>query len=212
MEKIKIDIWSDFVCPFCYLGKKKIESAIEKVGISEEVEINYHSFLLEPDFPTEYSETNIEYLASRKNYPREQIKVMHQQLVENGKNYGIDFQFSTSLVFNTVNAHRLMQWAKQFDKSKILKDAIMYAYFTDGIDLSKEENLLKIVENSGLNRAEALQVLDSNLFSQEVENDIYTATQIGIKGVPFFVINDKFAISGSQEDRVFENALKQVLA
>jgi predicted DsbA family dithiol-disulfide isomerase len=64
MEKIKIDIWSDFVCPFCYLGKKKIESAIEKVGISEEVEINYHSFLLEPDFPTEYSETNIEYLAS----------------------------------------------------------------------------------------------------------------------------------------------------
>lgn len=212
MEKIKIDIWSDFVCPFCYLGKKKIESAIEKVGISEEVEINYHSFLLEPDFPTEYSETNIEYLASRKNYPREQIKVMHQQLVENGKNYGIDFQFSTSLVFNTVNAHRLMQWSKQFDKSEVLKDALMRAYFTDGVDLSKEENLLKIVENSGLNRAEALQVLDSNLFSQEVENDIYTATQIGIKGVPFFVINDKYAISGSQEDRVFENALKQVLA
>jgi predicted DsbA family dithiol-disulfide isomerase len=137
---------------------------------------------------------------------------MHQQLVENGKNYGIDFQFSTSLVFNTVKAHRLMQWSKQSDKSEMLKDALMRAYFTDGIDLSKEENLLKIVENSGLNREEALQVLNSDQFSQEVENDIYTATQIGIKGVPFFVINDKFAISGSQEDRVFENALKQVLA
>jgi predicted DsbA family dithiol-disulfide isomerase len=212
MKKIKIDIWSDFVCPFCYLGKKKIESAVEKVGIAENVEINYHSFLLEPDFPTEFSESNTEYLANRKNYPIEQIKVMQQQLVENGKTYGINFQFSTSLVFNTVKAHRLMQWAKQFDKSEVLKDAIMYAYFTNGIDLSKEENLLDVIENCGLNREEALQVLNSDQFSQEVENDIYTATQIGIKGVPFFVINDKFAISGSQEDRVFENALKQVLA
>lgn len=212
MKKIKIDVWSDFVCPFCYLGKKKIESAVNKIGISDNVEINYHSFLLDPDFPKEYSESNTKYLTDRKNYPENQVKVMHQQLVESGKSYGIDFQFSTSLVFNTVNAHRLMQWGKKYDKSEPLKDALMRAYFTDGIDLSKEENLLDVVECCGLNRLEALEVLNSNLFSQEVENDIYNATQIGIKGVPFFVINDKFAISGSQEDRVFENALKQVLA
>lgn len=212
MKKIKIDVWSDFVCPFCYLGNKKIESVVEKIGIGDNVEIKYHSFLLDPSFPTETTEPLVDYMTERKNYPREQVTILHQQLTENGKAYGIDFQFSTSLVFNTVKAHRLIHWAKQYDKNDALKDAIMYAYFTDGVDLSKEENLLDVIENCGLNREEALQVLNSDQFSLEVENDIYTATQIGIKGVPFFVINDKFAISGSQEDRVFENALKQVLA
>ena len=212
MKKIKIDIWSDFVCPFCYLGKKKIERAIEQVGLNDNVEVNYHSFLLDPEFPHGVSELSTDYLEQRKNYPRDQIKVMHQQLTENGKNYDIDFQFSKSLTFNTSNAHRIMQWAKKHNKSSVLKEAIMRAYLTEGVDLSKEENILEVVENCGLNREEAFQVLNSNLFSQEVENDIYTARQIGIKGVPFFVINDKYAISGSQEERVFVNALKQVLA
>ncbi len=124
--------------------------------------------------------------------------------------YGIDFQFEKALSFNTIDVHRLWQWSKTLGKSSELKEALMKAYFSDGIDLSKEENVIQVVENCGLDKLETESILRSNQFSNEVEEDIYHASQIGVKGVPFFVINNQFAISGAQEDRVFESALMKV--
>jgi predicted DsbA family dithiol-disulfide isomerase len=210
MRKISIGIWSDIVCPFCFIGKKKLENAISKLNLSDQVEIEWHSFQLDPDFPKGESIPSSEYLAKRKNFPLEQINSIQEQLTASATPYGIDFQFDKSLSFNTMDVHRLWQWSKIMGKSSELKEALMLAYFTNGIDLSKEENVLKVVENCGLDRIEAQAIFRSDAFSNEVDEDIYHASQIGVRGVPFFVINNQFAISGAQEDSVFESALMKV--
>jgi len=210
MKNIKIDIWSDIVCPFCFIGKKKLDQAISKLQLSEQVEIEWHSFQLDPDFPKGVAIPSTTYLAQRKNYPIEQINAIQQQLTASAKMYRIDFQFEKALSFNTVDVHRLWQWSKTLGKSSELKEALMKAYFTDGIDLSKKENVLKVIENCDLDKLEAQAILTSNEFSNEVDEDIYHASQIGVRGVPFFVLNNHFAISGAQEDSVFENTLKKL--
>ena len=207
MKTIKIDIWSDIVCPFCFIGKKKLEQAIVKLNLQNQVEIEWHSFQLDPEFPKGEAIPSSTYLAQRKNFPIEQINAIEQQLTATAKVYGIDFQFEKALSFNTIDVHRLWQWSKTLGKSSELKEALMQAYFTDGIDLSKEENVLQVVENCGLDKLEAKSILRSNQLSNEVDEDIYHASQIGVRGVPFFVLNNQFAISGAQEDSVFENAL-----
>lgn len=211
MSKISIGIWSDIVCPFCFIGKKKLEKAILKLNLSDQVEIEWHSFQLDPDFPKGESIPSSEYLAKRKNFPLEQINAIQQQLTASATPYGIDFQFDKSLSFNTMDVHRLWQWSKTIGKSSELKEALMLAYFTNGIDLSKEENVLKVVENCGLDRIEAQAIFRSDAFSNEVDEDIYQASQIGVRGVPFFVLNNQFAISGAQDDSVFENALLKLI-
>jgi predicted DsbA family dithiol-disulfide isomerase len=210
MRKISIGIWSDIVCPFCFIGKKKLEKAISKLNLSDQVEIEWHSFQLDPDFPKGESIPSSEYLAKRKNFPLEQINSIQKQLTASATPYGIDFQFDKSLSFNTMDVHRLWQWSKTMGKSSELKEALMLAYFTNGIDLSKEENVLKVVENCGLDRIEAQAIFRSDAFSNDVDEDICQASQIGVRGVPFFVINNQFAISGAQEDNVFESALMKV--
>jgi predicted DsbA family dithiol-disulfide isomerase len=206
-EKLKIEIWSDIVCPFCYLGKKKIQQAITKLGISEITEIIWHSFQLDPDFPVNYSISSTKYISEKKNIPAEQLQEMHRYLVGHGKSYGIDFQFGKALSFNTFDAHRLWQWTKKFNKSNEAKEALFKAYFTDGLDLSQNINLLNVIGSLGLDRAEAERILNSDSYEQELEEDRYQSRQLGIRGVPYFLINNKEVISGAQDDKVFEKSL-----
>jgi predicted DsbA family dithiol-disulfide isomerase len=128
-----------------------------------------------------------------------------------GKNYGIDFQFEKSLTFNTFNAHRLLQWSKTLHRSNEMKAALMYAYFTEGADLSKNDVLLNIVAAQGLDVSKAKEILASNTYHDEVEKDLYEASKLGINGVPFFLINEKQVISGAQEDSVFESVISNAL-
>ncbi len=206
-EKIKIEIWSDVVCPFCFIGKKKIEQAITKLNAEDKVEIFWHSFQLDPDFPKGTSVPSTIYLSEKKGYPVEQIKGMYSQLDNQGKEYGIDFQFEKALSFNTIDVHRLIQWAKILNKSNELKEAFMLAYFTNGTDLTQQENILKVVSNVGLDTLKAKIILNSDDYKQEVEQDIYQSRQLGIRGVPYFLINEKEVISGAQNDGVFENVI-----
>lgn len=210
-EKMKIEIWSDIVCPFCYLGKKKLQRATDKLSVSEKPEIIWHSFQLAPDFPKKVSIPSTQYLAEKKNISPEQIQGIHQHLMDQGKSYGINFQFGKALSFNTFDAHRLWQWSKKLNKSDELKEAFFVAYFTDGKDLSIKENLLSVVEKTGLNRAEADTILNSDAFEQEFEEDIYQSRQLGIRGVPYFLINEKESIYGAQDDKVFDQNITSAL-
>ena len=210
-EKVKIEIWSDVVCPFCFIGKKKMEQAITKLNAEDKVEIIWHSFQLDPDFPKDTSVPSTKHLSEKKGYPVEQIKGMYTQLANQGKEYGIDFQFDIALSFNTLDAHRLIQWAKTVNKSNELKEEFMLAYFTNGADLSQQENILKVVSNVDLDTEKAKEILDTDAFAQEVEQDIYQSRQLGIRGVPYFLINEKEVISGAQNDKVFENVLSTAL-
>lgn len=210
-EKVKIDIWSDIVCPFCLVGKKKLEQAITKLGAEDQVEIEWHSFQLDPEFPAGTSTPSLANLTERKGYPANQVKQRTANLAEQGKEYGIDFQFEKAFTINTFDAHRLIQWSKTLNKSNELKEALMVAHFTDGTDLSKSQELLNVVTKVGLDAQEGQKILDSDAYKQEVEEDIYLARQIGIRGVPFFLINSKESISGAQQDRVFENAIASAI-
>ena len=208
---ITVDIWSDIVCPFCYIGKAKLEKAIADLNASDKVQINWHSFQLDPDFPMGTSIPAADYLAKRKGYPVNQINAIQVQLTNQAKPYGIDFRFENNLSFNTLDAHRLWKWSAQFNKANEVKTALMKAYFTDGLDLSKQENLLQVIANTGLDRNEAAKVLASDAFKNEVFEDIQMASQIGIRGVPYFILNNKYSISGAQDDAVFKGALEELL-
>jgi predicted DsbA family dithiol-disulfide isomerase len=210
-NKIKIEIWSDIVCPFCFVGKKKMEQAITKLNAEDKVEIIWHSFQLDPEFPMNSSIPSYQYLSERKGYPIDQIKSMSAQLAIQGKDYGIDFQFDNSLNFNTIDAHRLLQWAKTLGKANELKEAFMVAHFSNGADLSNKQNILTVVKNTGLDTEKAKQVLDTDAYTQEVEQDIYQSKQLGIRGVPYFLINEKEVISGAQQDGVFESTINAAL-
>ena len=210
-EKIKIEIWSDVVCPFCFIGKKKMEQAIAKLNAEDKVEIIWRSFQLDPDLPKNVSLPSIQYLSERKGYPIDQIKGMCTQLSTQGKSYAIDFDFDKALTFNTLDVHRLIQWAQPLGLSNELKEAFMIAYFSGGLDLSKEANLYAIVEKVGLNVDTAKTILQSDAYSKDVAEDINRSKKLGVRGVPFFLINEKEAISGAQNDQVFENMIAAAL-
>lgn len=211
MQKVKIEIWSDIVCPFCYIGKKKLFNTIVKLNAHEQVEVIWHSFQLDPSFPIGESTPTSKYLSDRKNIPIEQLEGMYEHLATNGKAYNIQFNFTNALTFNTLNAHKIWQWTKKFDKASEMKEALMYAYFTENRDLSKDTELLEIVENIGLPKQEAQRVLESEEYNNLVQMDLYAAHQMDIRGVPFFLINDRAVISGAQDDRVFEQVLQTAL-
>lgn len=208
---VKIEIWSDVVCPFCYLGKKKVEQAINKLNATDKVEVIWHSFQLDPDFPANTSVPSIQNLSERKGYPLDQVKDMCASLAQDGKAYQIDFNFDQALSFNTRDAHRLIQWAKTVGKSSEAKEALMKAYFSEGVDLSKQKNLLDVVAQAGLDRQKAQVILESDAYVQEVEQDILRSQQLGVQGVPFFLVNDKQGISGAQSDHVFEQVIGDAL-
>ena len=210
-EKIKIEIWSDVVCPFCFIGKRKMEHAVTKLNAEDKVEIIWHSFQLDSNFPKNISVPSTKHLSKKKGYPVEQIRGMYHQLANQGKEYGIDFQFDNALSFNTLDVHRLIQWAKTLNKSNELKEAFMLAYFTNGVDLSQQESILKVLKNVGLDSVKGRAVLNSDDYKQKVEQDIYQSRQLGIRGVPHFLINEKEVISGAQNDSVFENILSAAL-
>lgn len=210
-EKVKIEIWSDVVCPFCFIGKKKMEQAIAKLNAEDKVEIIWRSFQLDPDLPKDAALPSMQYLSERKGYPVDQVKQMCAQLSTQGKGYAIDFNFDKSLTFNTFDIHRLIQWAQPLGLSNELKEAFMIAYFTEGLDLSKKANLYPIIKKVGLKVEEAKAVLQSDAYSEKVAADIKRSQTLGVRGVPFFLINEKETISGAESDQVFENMIAAAL-
>ena len=210
-KKVKIEIWSDIACPFCYLGKRKLEKAIKNLKAEDKVEVEWKSFQLDPSFPKDTSYSSIQYLSEKKGYPIAQIEAMCDQLEYQGKSYGIEYNFDSAKTVNTYDMHRLLQWSKKMNKSNELKEAFIHAYFSEGIDLSKHENILAIIVKSGLNYEDAKVILSSNQFSDEVTNNITEAKRFGIRGVPFFLINGDKGISGAQDDSVFEKVISTAI-
>ena len=211
-QKIRIDIWSDVVCPFCLLGKVKLEQSMARLGVSDRFEIVWHSYQLDPDFPVGEAMPSAQYLQQRKGISANDMQGMFQYISESGKPYGIDFQFGKSLSYNTRDVHRVWQWTQTMGKASAFKQAIMKAHFTDGIDLSKPENILAITNSLQLDAREVENILNNkNRYAAEVDRDLKQAETLRIQGVPYFLINGKQVISGAQADALFDQNLKQAL-
>ncbi len=211
MTKVKIEIWSDVVCPSCFIGMKQLEQAISSLDAKDDVEIVLRSFQLDPAFPKNKSMSSLKHLAEMKGYGMERVQEMCARLLPVGKKVGIDFKFDKALIYNTQDAHRLIKWSKNFDKAIELEKALFFAYFCIGTDLSIQKNLLDIIEDAGLDSSKAKEIIEKKEYSEEINIDIERAKSLGLRGVPFFLINEKTGVSGCQNDGEFEEILSSAL-
>nr|WP_083606925.1 DsbA family oxidoreductase [Paenibacillus helianthi] len=207
---MKIEIWSDYVCPFCYIGKRRLESALEQFAHQNEVVIEYRSFELNPQ-GSMYSGKNMHQILSEKHgMSIEQAKEANAKLGQQAAMMGLVYNFDQMKPTNTFDAHRLTQYAKSVGKDKELSEKLFYSYYTEAKLISDHDTLADIAESIGMNRDESMAVLqDPSKYANEVRSDEATAKQLGITGAPFFVIDRKYAISGAQPIEIFLSALNQ---
>jgi predicted DsbA family dithiol-disulfide isomerase len=208
---MKIEVWSDFVCPFCYIGKRRLEEALSQFPHRDGVEVEFKSFELDPNSPA-YSGKGIhDSLASKYGMSIEQAKQANQNVGQQAATVGLTFNFEDMKPTNTFNAHRLAKFAKTQGKEAVITEKLLYAYFTESKNVGDLETLADIAVASGLDREESLKVLqDEKAFANDVRIDQSIAQQYQITGVPFFIINQTYAISGAQPTSTFAGALQKV--
>ncbi|MFA4868819.1 MAG: DsbA family oxidoreductase [Pedobacter sp.] len=204
---MKVDIWSDVRCPFCYIGKRKFEMALEQFEHKDKVEIEWHSFELDPNAETLLDKSPYDYLAERYGKSRKWAVGTHEQVAQTAAEVGLTFNFDQAIMANSFDAHRLIQMAKINGLSDKVEENLFKAHFTDGKNIADHQILIDIAKESGLDALETEVMLKSSDFTDEVRYDEKTAQNIGITGVPFFVINQKFGVSGAQSPDTFLGAL-----
>ncbi len=209
---MKIEIWSDIMCPFCYIGKKKFETALEQFPHKDQIEVEWKSFQLMPELETAAATSLEDILVTRKGLSREQVRSMNQQITLTAKQVGIEFNLDRSQPANTLKAHRFLHYAKTVDKQTPAEESLFKAYFTEGKNVDDNDELVSIGSELGMNPEALKEVLNSERYTREVEADIQDAAQIGVRGVPFFVFDRKAAVSGAQDPQTFTQALQQTFA
>ncbi|CAG9621642.1 DsbA family oxidoreductase [Sutcliffiella rhizosphaerae] len=207
---MKIEIWSDFVCPFCYIGKRRLESALEKFPHNEKVEIEFKSYELDPNAKSNPNTTVYESLAKKYGMPVEEAKKMSDNVAKQALEIGLVFNFDTAITANTFDAHRLAKYAETKGKASEMTESLLRSYFTDSKHIGDHEFLTELAEGIGLEAHEVKKVLAGEEYEKDVRFDEKEAREIGVQGVPFFVFNSKYAISGAQPPDVFLEALERV--
>ena len=206
---MKIEVWSDYVCPFCYIGKKQLEKAIKNSGYDGQIDVEFKSFLLDPTTPIDTEESIYTSLARKYNMSEQEAKNMTLNVASRAKEVGLDYNFDDMKTANTTAAHRLAKLATAQGKSEIYNERLMKAYFLEGEAIGRHDVLKRLAKEVGLNMETVEHVLESNQYEEAVEQDIYEAQQIGVRGVPFFVFNNKYGLSGAQPQLVFEQTIEQ---
>ena len=206
---MKLNIWSDIRCPFCFVGKRKFEKALEKFPHAEQLEIIWHSFQLDPNLVTQTDINPYEYFAKAKGITVERAKAMHSGAEMAGKEAGIDFNFDDSKVANSFKGHLMIQLSKTKNLVNEMEEALFEAQFLKGQNIDNEETLINIAKSIGFSEEEAKNALQSDELAYLVKQDMQLAAQLGINAVPFFVINDKYGISGAQQPELFLEALEK---
>lgn len=207
---MKIEVWSDYVCPFCYIGKRRLEEAIELTGLSQNIDVQFKAYQLDPSTPTISEKSTYERLAEKYQTTIEAAKQMTTSVNQQAQTVGLKFDFDNAKAANTFDAHRLAKWAEAQGKPAEASERLLKAYFIEAQEIGRHEVLLNIIEEIGLDRTQAAEVLSSNAFEKEVKQDIEEGMSLGVQGVPFFVINRKYAISGAQPTEAFTEALRKV--
>jgi predicted DsbA family dithiol-disulfide isomerase len=210
---MEIEIWSDVVCPFCWLGKHRFEKALAAYPGKAEVEVTWRSFQLHPDMQRKPGMTLERYLTERKGWSFMQIRAGHERIAKAGAELGIRYDFDKAVVANSFDAHRLIQAAKAEGKGDAMEERLFRAYFGEGADIGDPAALAGLAVEAGMGQAQAASVLaDPEAFADAVTGDIREAENLGINAVPFFVINRKFGVSGAQDPATFLRALEQAAA
>lgn len=208
-EKLSVDVWSDVACPWCYLGKRTFEKALEGFDHADDVEVTYHSFQLNPDASPDTDEPVLTYLA-RRGFAESQARQSFEVLNQRGAPFGISYDFDHAHQANTRRAHRLIHFARLHGADTRVIDDLFSAFFEKGVWLGDDEQLVAIGVAAGLLESQVRDALESEQLDEAVQADIDQAAQLGIQGVPFFVLNGRYGISGAQPVEAFAQALDQV--
>jgi predicted DsbA family dithiol-disulfide isomerase len=209
VSKLTIDIWSDIACPWCYIGKRHLEQALDKFAHKDEVEVVWHSFELDPSAPRQRdsSQSYAERLAKKYGTQTAQAQQRLDHMVETAARDGLDFRFDHIKSGNTFDAHRLIHLGHDHDLQDAVKERLLRAYMTEGAAIGDRDVLLRLATEAGLDETEAREVLDGDRYAAEVRDDEALARELGISGVPFFVFGGRFGVSGAQPADVLLGAL-----
>jgi predicted DsbA family dithiol-disulfide isomerase len=206
---MKIEIWSDIMCPFCYIGKRRLEKALEQFPHQKDIDITWKSFQLNPGMKTDPSKNINEYLAEIKGWSIDEARQANDYVTDMAKEEGLHYDFDKAVVANSFDAHRLIQLAKANGKGGEIEERLFKAYFTEGRNIADHATLFALGTEIGLDPAVTTRMLEGNEYADEVKHDIYEAQQVGVRGVPFFVFNDRYAVSGAQPMDTFLAALNK---
>jgi len=209
---VKVDIWSDIACPWCYVGKRRFEDGVRRyreAGGDRRIEVEYHSFELAPDTPVDFHGSEVDFLADFKGMPVEQVRQMLEHMVGVAGSVGLDFDYDALQHTNTLKAHELLHLAKTSGKQEEMKERLLRAYFVEGRHVGHDDDLADLAADVGLHREAVLVALREGTHRDAVEADIAQAHAYGIRGVPFYVLDKRYGVSGAQEPDLFAQALRQ---
>lgn len=209
-KKMQIEIWSDVVCPFCYIGKRKFEQALDRFPQKDQVEIVWKSFQLDP----EASATGVDYqknLAERKGWSPEQTRQITDNVSKMAAEVGLEYHFDKAIAANSFDAHRFSHLAQEHGLQDAAEEALFKAHFTEGKNISDRTMLIQLGESIGLDPNTVKTMLESQEFYKEVKTDIAAARELRVSGVPFFIFDRKYAVSGAQDSEVFLQTLTKAL-
>jgi predicted DsbA family dithiol-disulfide isomerase len=204
---MRIEIWSDFACPFCYIGKKKFESALRKFNYKDEVEVIYRAYQLNPFASKVMEGSAYEVFAKSHSITVDQAKEKFAYVTKAATSVGLEYRYDIIQMTNTFDAHRISKWASTVGLEAILTERLMKAYFIEGKNIADEQVLALLASDVGLNKEEALSILRSNRYENEVKHEFQEAKKLGVSGVPFFVLNRKYGVSGAQDEAYFRQVL-----
>jgi predicted DsbA family dithiol-disulfide isomerase len=209
---MKIEIWSDVMCPFCYIGKRRFEDALQQFANKDEIEIEWKSFQLNPDMKTDTSISISQYLANAKGWTLEYAQQMNDHVSGMAAEVGLTYNMKNAVVANSFNAHRFSHLAKQHGLGDAAEEQLFKAYFTDSKNIDDTDTLVELGTAIGLDGDEVKQTLAGDTYADDVKHDIAEAQHLGIRGVPFFVMNTKYAVSGAQAVPVFTETIEKAFS
>jgi predicted DsbA family dithiol-disulfide isomerase len=206
---LTVEIWSDVVCPWCYIGKRRFEAALEHFEHADEVTVMWRSFELDPEAPHAAEGTATERLAAKYGMSLERAQQLHAEMTERAAADGLEFRFDLARGGNTFDAHRLIHLAATYGHQAAAKERLMRAYFTEGEAIADPETLIRLMADVGVDAEEARDVLVTGRFAEDVREDELLASQLGIQGVPFFVLDRRYGVSGAQPPEALLQALER---
>lgn len=211
-QPLTIEVWSDVVCPFCRIGKRELELAIERFPHKDSVRLVWKSFELDPEAPASADENTFAMLQRRYGISEQEARQRVEGVVARGKAIGLRFDFDRARISGSFDAHRLLQWAESKGKGDAMMGRLFEGYFVEGLLISDRTVLARLAAEAGLDRAEAERMLAGDTFIRQVRTDEREARAFGISGVPFFAFDRRFAVSGAQTSETFLGALEKAWA
>lgn len=208
-NKMKVEIWSDVMCPFCYIGKRNFETALEQFDGRNNIEVIWKSYQLDPSISEVPTENYHNYLVKHKGMSLEQVNGMLDNVTMTAKDAGLDYKFDKAVMVNSLNAHKFIQFAKSKGLGDEAEERLFLAFFTEGKNIADLTTLIQFGIEIGLEEMELKTVFTDEKYASLVTHDIQEGQQIGVQGVPFFVLDRKYAVSGAQPAQAFLQTLEK---